>query len=240
MRPRHLACVSACQKQNVRRKHPLGQDFGGYETLKAQDRARVNEFFGWSQEEVDEWQSRAVLSRRVFGTPNVQAERILEERLEESPTRPAWDEPSLDDMSAIWEASEPNIESPVPDNQTQGQLRGISDSGELSSLYAQLSSLAFAPRAPQEGVGAPDTQEKDSSEWAGLSGSGLGRQAQVTDEMLLMQLELEEKEAQARLAEVELEVAKSKVKAEAARHAVIVQKLRMAKTKLPRGGISAV
>ncbi|KAG8914473.1 hypothetical protein FRC00_013253 [Tulasnella sp. 408] len=143
-------------------------------------------------------------------------------------------------MSAIWAASEPNIESPVPDNQTQGQLKGISDSGELSSLYAQLSSLAFAPRKPTEGAEAPDTKEKDSSEWAGLSASGLGRQTQGTQEMLLMQLELEEREAYARLAEVELEVAKAKVKAEAARHAVVVQKLRMAKTKLPHGGIIAV
>lgn len=42
------------------------------------------------------------------------------------------------------------------------------------------------------------------------------------------------------MAEVELEVAKSKVKVEAARHAVIEQKLRMAKARVLRGGISAM
>ncbi|KIO17949.1 hypothetical protein M407DRAFT_32386 [Tulasnella calospora MUT 4182] len=143
--------------------------------------------------------------------------------------RPAWEESSLDNMTAIWGASEPNNELPVSDNQNQGQLLGLSDNGEPSSLYDQLSSLAFVPRKVTMGAGATTSQEK-----------GLRRESLANDEMLLMQLELEEKEARARLANAELEVAKSHAKAEAARHAVIEQRLTMAKANVLRGGISAV
>ncbi|KIO19240.1 hypothetical protein M407DRAFT_31130 [Tulasnella calospora MUT 4182] len=223
---RHLECVSDCQKKNVQRKHPSGEGLVGYETLKTQDKARVNEFFGWPQEEVDEWQSSSALPElsSAIGTPNVQAERISEEGPQESPTRPAWDESSLDDMSAIWGASGPNNELPVSDNQNQGQLLGLSDNGELRSLYDQLSSIAFVPRKVTVGAEETTSQEK-----------GLRRESLANDERLLMQLELEEKEARARLANAELEVAKSHAKAEAARHAVIEQRLRMAKANVLRG-----
>lgn len=90
-------------------------------------------------------------------------------------------------------------------------MHRISDDGALNSLYAQLSSLAFAPGKPTMGTGPAGTQEKgekraspairslicyvrllsDQFEWSGRLGSGLGPQSQATDERRLMQLELE-------------------------------------------------
>ncbi|KIO17950.1 hypothetical protein M407DRAFT_246606 [Tulasnella calospora MUT 4182] len=52
-----------------------------------------------------------------------------------------------------------------------------------------------------------------------------------------MQLELEEKEALARLANAELKVAKSQVKVEAARLAVIEQRLKMARASILHGDV---
>lgn len=67
--------------------------------------------------------------------------------------------------------------------------------------------------------------KEDGAKWRGTSLS-------TNNEIRLMELELEEKKARARLANAELEFAKSQAKAEAARHAVIEQKLRIARASM--------
>lgn len=49
----HLACVESSQKMNVRREHPSGEGFLGYDSLVPEDKARVSEVFGWAKASVD-------------------------------------------------------------------------------------------------------------------------------------------------------------------------------------------
>ncbi|KAG8941830.1 hypothetical protein FRC04_004072 [Tulasnella sp. 424] len=217
-------------KKNARRKHPNGQDLVGYNTLTPQDKARVNDFFGWNQEEdleevgLPDWKSQQSLPSAI-ASPSVRAEPVSDYDAQEPSAAPALAEPPLDDILGIWDTSIPS--NGAFENQDQGQQLGQVDNGDLSSLYDQLSSLTFRPLKPTAAVGATD-QVKYKYHSNGLSGSGQRRET-PTNDLWLMQLELEEKEARVRLANAELEVAKSHAKAEAARHAVIEQKLRMAR-----------
>lgn len=56
---RHLACTGSGAKRSVPRKHPSGQGLPGYYSLTSEDKARVNEFFGWAKEVESELQSNS-------------------------------------------------------------------------------------------------------------------------------------------------------------------------------------
>ncbi|KIO17948.1 hypothetical protein M407DRAFT_32385 [Tulasnella calospora MUT 4182] len=222
------------QKTSVRRNHPSGQGLIGYDTLTAEDKAHVNEFFGWAQKAVDSPKTSSAVA-----LPNGRGEDKPEKSAQEPLVPRAWGAKPAHNFQVMQQSLKPGNRPSLSDKQNQGQLR-LSDHGEPSSLYDQLSSLPLTPARSIDGVGVPQNQERvfglKLSKSAG-SGSGPRRPTRENDEMSVMQLELEIKDARASLANAELKVAKSQVKLEAARRAVIEQRLKMAKASLSDGDI---
>lgn len=223
----HISCASDSQRRNILRKLASASDLIGFETLAAADKAYINQLFGWTQNKAHERRLNHEPQDSLLDTasPNVEAERPPENGALASSSGAALAESLLREEPLIWRASTLATAVPSAESQSRGRPLGSVNNGELSSLYNQLSSLAFVPaKSSTTSLGTIIDKE------AGVKPRGTS--LSTNDEMRLMQLELEEKEARVRLAIAELEVAKSEVKAETARHAVIEQKLRIAKTRM--------
>lgn len=223
----HLACVESSQKMNVRREHPSGEGFLGYDSLVPEDKARVSEVFGWAKASVDGLQPNSAPTKisPVVTVPNGQSEGSLPKIAPEPTPLRAWGAKPVFDAQAMREALKPRNKPTFSDSQTQGQL-GQSNKKELSSLYDQLSPVSQAPARSVDGVGVLHNQERAPS-----------GQTRAKNDMLIKQLELEEKEARVSLANAELEVVKSKAKLQAARHAFIEQKLKMVRASRLHGDV---
>ncbi|KAG9018608.1 hypothetical protein FRB90_011215 [Tulasnella sp. 427] len=100
-------------------------------------------------------------------------------------------------------------------------LSTVAHNRDLSSLYDRLSPNAAVTAPKSAGLVGINSFDRESTPL----GPGSGKRGVSLHEMELMLLELEEREARARIATAELEVAKYQVKVEAARHAVIEQRI---------------
>lgn len=233
IRCRHLACTGSGAKRSVPRKHPSGQGLPGYYSLTSEDKARVNEFFGWAKEVESELQSNSAFPEAysTATSPNVGGKDIPESSTQEPPALRAWGATPLFGPKERRPSFKPRNTSSLSDKHNQVQL-GIPHTEEPNSLYEQLSSPYLPPARSTGGIGVLSNEQRD---WTVDSTTGLRRDRRPHDDISIMQLELEEQEARAALANAELEVAKSQAKLEAARHAVIEQRLKMARASILHG-----